>query len=319
MNQAASASITFGVLVGGIACISLSTPAVRDQFRFKPNPFSLNRSPYGQVIAMAIQTPVNRYWHGGVEGGGHAHSHNHAEGEHCEECDHDHESHDNDHSAHDHENCEHCEQEQALAQNQQAKGTLLDQTQQFITNLNRVSEERTNPHITSKAHQFYLRRQIENKLRFAYDLDPTNYGNYAAYLFFLMEPEMGTRPILTSEASKLCDRTIHLCLGEQNDPRPALTAAAAADNLLKLIIQEPEKYPETYAQTAQGALNASLARFDQLFTTMKRNGTWDAIPPQRQEEIHERRQFLEFAGKSNQISIHRLATEKKFRQPPNNN
>lgn len=315
MNQAVSACITLGVLIGGIACIGASTPAVRDQFDFKPNPFSLYRSPYGQVIAMAMQTPVDRYWHGGIESGGHAHTHSHAEGEHCEECDHDHESHD-----HDHENCAHCEEEKALAAEQaKNKGNLLDRTQKFITDLNRKAGERTNPRTTSKAHQFYLRRQVENKLRFAYDLDPTNYGNYAAYLFFLMEPGMGTRPVLSKDASLLCDQTIRRCLEEQNDPRPALTAAAAADNLLKLIIITPENFTEQYANTALTAFDASIARYDQLAARMKEDGTWDAISPQRHAEIEERRHFLEKLRKTNQIAISRLATEKKFRQFPNNN
>ena len=54
------------------------------------NPLGINRSPYGEVIAMAAQGPIDTYFH---NGSGHEHDHDeHAKHECCHEpgCEHEH-------------------------------------------------------------------------------------------------------------------------------------------------------------------------------------------------------------------------------------
>jgi hypothetical protein len=81
--------------------------------------------------------------------------------------------------------------------------------QNLLTSLEKASEIRTNPKSASEAHKRYLRRQVENKLRFAYQLDPAHYANYNSLHFFLTEPALGTRPELTPSAAKLAEDTIN--------------------------------------------------------------------------------------------------------------
>lgn len=244
------------------------------------NILGINRSPYGEVFAMAMQGPIDTHFHA-TEANGHV----------CDEdCDHD------------------KPKESVLASDTDVNERLLG----FIDGMGQGLTERTNPRGASDAHKFYLRREIENKLRFAYNLDPGHYGNYNAYHFFLTEPQLGTRPELTPHAAKLANDTIAYCLSQRNDPRQALTAAAAAGNVIELMFNDRHVNPEQPRFTT-GQMKDVLKVMDQaiglyahLANEWADKGLWANLSALRLAETQERFDFILKIRDSQEQAIRRL-------------
>jgi hypothetical protein len=234
------------------------------------NPMGINGSPYGEVFAMAMQGPIDTYFHGGMGLAGHRHEN----GKSCDSC------------------------KTPSETNAVAKSTAaLDGSfEKFLASLSQLSEVSTNPKAASEAHKRYLRRQTEDKLRFAYQLDPAHYGNYNALNFFLTEPSVGTRPELTPSAAKLAQDTIQYCLKQEQDPRPALTAAAAASNMIHLMFADlqSEKPRFTTSQMHQclDVLDHCIARYETLAQEWDQTKNWELLSPQRISECEERFSFI---------------------------
>lgn len=275
--------ISVGLIAGG----ALSCALVAGHLTANPevavplNAFGINRSPYGEVLAMGMQGPIDVYFHGGPEAG-----HDHEPGEACtEECDHDHD--------HDHDDDHATTQVPAVAS---GSGSISQRMTRFIAGLETAVTTRTNPKPPSAALQFYLRRQTENRLRFAYNLDPSHYGNFAGYYFFLTQPALGTRPELTPSAVKLAQDTILYCLNEADDPRPALTAAAAAENILEKLVDDyrtaPRKPPLSDLRKTLTLLDLCLTRHAELSARWDASGHWELLSELRRDEARDRLQFL---------------------------
>ena len=207
----------------------------------------INGSPYGEVFAMAMQGPIDTYFHGAMGTGVHRHE--------------------------DGESCASCKGTPALdpskpkifripepASEKAAAcqvGTSLGlRFENFLASLSKVETISTNPKAPSDAHKLYLRRQTEDKLRFAYNLDPSHYGNYNSLNLFLSEG-IGTYPELKASVAKLAEETIQYCLKQEHDPRPALTAAAAATNILQFMFadqhEEKPKFNTTQMRQCSGS------------------------------------------------------------------
>jgi hypothetical protein len=233
------------------------------------NPLGINGSPYGEVIAMAMQGSIDTYFHGAANGG----VHHHKEGE----------------------ECSHCAKAQKTAATQSSP-SLERRLENLLTSLEKSAEIRTNPKSASGAHRFYLRRQVENKLRFAYQLDPSHYANYNSLHLFLTEPQLGTRHELTPSAAKLAEETIQYCLKQDHDPRPMLTAAAAATNILQLMFndRQTEKPKFTTVQMRQylALLDHCIARYVHIATEWDKSGNWSLLSPQRVTECDDRFTFI---------------------------
>lgn len=243
------------------------------------NPLGINGSPYGEVFAMAMQGPINTYTEMGLHGQGH----DHPDGETCDDHNHDHA---------DGETCDAQDHDAAAKPAPAAEPSF----EKFLTSLQVAARARTNPYAASEALKRHLRRQAEDKLRFAYQLDPAHYGNYNTLHFFLTEPSVGTRPQLTPSAAKLAQDTIQYCLKQESDPRPALTAAAAATNMLQLMFED-QKTPAPKFSTAQmrqilSVLDHSLARYDTIAKHWDLTKNWALLSPQRIAECDERFLFI---------------------------
>jgi hypothetical protein len=271
MSRNRTTTVTSACLVGAgaLAWALLSKPLAGDaNLDFPVNAFGIDRSPYGEVFAMAMQGPIDTYFDGPA---GHQHD---------ESCDHDH-----DHEDHDHEE---------TAKSKPA--SLTARFENLIASLNQADSIRTNPRGESKTHKLYLRRQVEDRLRFAYNLDPSHYGNYNALHFFLTEPELGTRPELTPTAAKLAQDTVDYCLKREDDPRPALTAAAACTNILELMYKDStyEKPKFTTAQMRQilGMLDHCIARYGKISDQWTAAGQWQNLSQMRIDECAERLHFI---------------------------
>jgi hypothetical protein len=292
MSSRSSTLITAGLLGAGTLMWALNARqmATHPELAAPLNPLGINRSPYGEVFAMAMQSPIDVYWHGsGAEGEHHDH---HEHGHACDgHCDHDHD--------HDHE-------ESKAA----APGSLRDRFVAFLSEIDHGLEERTNPKPITPGHQFYMRRQTEDKLRFAYQLDPSHYGNFNSYYFFLTQPTMGTRPELTQSAVMLAQHTIDYCLKQQDDPRPALTAAAAAENILEFMITEYRggNQRHTLAQMRQNLalVDHCIRRFEEVAAKWDATGNWSRLSGFRLQEIRDRIHFVRKVREAHATAIDSL-------------
>jgi hypothetical protein len=291
---------------GALAWTMNSRPLAGEPSMLIPsNPLGVKMSPYGEVFAMAMQGPIDLYWHAGADHG--------ADHEHGENCDHDHKV--------DHGICEggaggDCPSgETSKLHDQVVKKS--SSYRDLLNELNEVASTRTNPKAATEKHLFHMRRQIENKLRFAYELDPSHYGNYNSYHFFLTEPQLGTRPELTPGAAKLADSTIDYCLRRNDDPRPALTAAAAAENELELMFNEPARFTKEQMRNRLAIVDFSLARHQQISKQWLENGNWELISPMRQEEIVNRFKFLSRVRDAAEGTILRLEGQPNLGQASN--
>ena len=290
LTRSTITTLALAIAGGGLWSVSGSRLADSNGFDYQPNPLGIKRSPYGQVLAMAIQTPIDADWHGGLEihehqGCGHGCDHDHGSCDH-HGCDHDHE-----HSpvAHKEEHDE-VHDEHGPVNPDNTGLALLDRLSETVS-------QRTNPNPPTPGHQLYLRQEIEKKLRFAYELDPSHYANYNCYHLFITQRELGTHGLPEAEVTRmigeLADYTIRYCLTEQNDPRPALTAASAAYNVLERYLTLNEGRPGDFA-TMRGQLqlmDLCLARHFDLLEAFIEDGSFEKLSSQRQEEILTRSKF----------------------------
>jgi hypothetical protein len=255
--------INTSLAVSGVALWSYGAARLASggDFEYRPNPLGLKMSPYGQVIALAVQGGIDSDWHGAER---------RMPGETCGSCGQDHGA--------DESTCP-------------PRGNPASPGPSFIARIEDAVNERTNPRPATGGHKFYLRRQVEDRLRFAYELDPSNYANYNSYHLFLTEPAVGTRPVMSHKVLELARTTIEYCLREQNDPRPALTAAAASCNILQLMFMDPELYSIEEMRQHLQVLDYGLARHHELSAAWLESGEFENLSPARVNEMLERLTF----------------------------
>jgi hypothetical protein len=277
-------TITSLLAVSGVALWSYGAMKLAEggQFDYRPNPLGLKESPYGQVIALAVQGEIDSDWHGAdIAGNGHI----------CTECGHD-------HGAQGDANCTETPQERGA------------EPKTLIAKLEQATSERTNGRPPTPGHKFYLRRQVEDRLRMAWELDPSNYGNYNSYQLFLTEPSVGTRPVLTDTVKKVAERTIKYCLEETSDPRPALTAASAAGNILELMFihREEEHYTIDQMRSLLKLMDYSISKHHDLKSRWMQSGDLERLSPARIEEMETRLAFVEHMREASDKTIQRLSS-----------
>ncbi|NJM38672.1 MAG: hypothetical protein HC845_12855, partial [Akkermansiaceae bacterium] len=111
------------------------------------NFMGINRSPYGEILAMAMQGPIDTQFNAVHLFGGNQYA--------------------------------------QWLNDQKKSGKSLplpklapsvsDSMFNVVEFLGKTEQLSTNPRLPSEAHKLHLRRQAENKLRFAYQLDPSHY------------------------------------------------------------------------------------------------------------------------------------------------
>jgi hypothetical protein len=268
MSRTLHHAITACLIGGGVfAWATAGRPLVTNPDLDAPlNALGINGSPYGEVFAMAMQGPIDTYFHGAMGGAG-AHRHD--------------------------ENCGHDTTGKAAVKR---SGSLTNRFEGLLASLDTAAKIRTNPKAASDAHKRFLRRRVEDKLRFAYQLDPAHYSNYNSLHFFLTEPQLGTRPELTPSAAKLAEETIQYCLKQDQDPRPALTAAAAATNILELMFNDqrnPEpKFTPVQMRQYLNLLDHCIARYVTISREWDKSKNWELLSPQRIVECDDRFTFI---------------------------
>lgn len=288
MSRLSAPIITACLIAGGVLAVAVvARPLVTAQGpAFPLNPLGLKCSPYGEVLACGMQAPIDTYFHAGQA------DHDHDCGA---DCDHDHAG----------------ENAPAAVAQAAAPTTLRERCTEFLSGLDKAGSVRTNPKPASPALKFYLRRQAEDKLRLAYQLDPAHYGNFNSYYFFLTHHELGTRPELTASAVDLAQQTITYCLERDDDPRAALTAAAAAQSVLEHMIndQRAGKREISVEQMRQalGLIDHCLARHLEISARWDASGNWNLLSAARRGEVRERLQFISKIREAQGVVVDNLA------------
>ena len=240
-------------------------------FDMVPNFAAIGSSPYGKTLAMAIQGPVDDYWHKGRE----AH-HDHAEpgGEHV-------------HSA----DCEHGSSDSKEDRAGEFKGvkSFLEEMEAAVVNPN-------TPYGQTAAHEKYLHRQIEKKLEVAYWLDPGNFANFNSLSLFLSESAVASRKLNPERVYYFADQTIAFVEArEKVNPEPWLTSASAVLAKMQWYEQLKDTMPDARARYAadiprmERHLNQSLFLRDMQMA----RGTWEGIPVARRNAMETRYSMLE--------------------------
>lgn len=308
MPRLTSIAVSTGLIgTGALICVLTGRSLLTDaEFAAPLNILGINGSPYGEVFAMAMQEPIDTYFHHSMVTPG-ARTTAAASHEDCglADCD-------------EHDDARPESTGQLAGEPASSPARLRNLLRDFEV----AANSHTNPRPPSEAQKRHLRRQVEDKLRFAYQLDPSHYGNYNSYHFFLVEPALGTRPQLTPGAAKLAEETIQFCLKEPSDPRPALTAAAAATNILHLMFGSGKSDAGSRHTPAQmrevlALLDHCLARHFQLVRAWEASGEKELVSPLRLFEMEERLAFIMRIREAAEGTIRRLEGSAQLHQASN--
>ncbi|MFC5049928.1 hypothetical protein ACFPK9_04815 [Rubritalea spongiae] len=172
------------------------------------NPLELKESPYGEIIGAALQEPVHLLAHGGT-----GHDHHHGEG---------------------HEGCAGCsgcavtshEHDHAEMVEVEGGSPWLAQRKSALASLGSMIRRNHNPSGRSRGVREYEQKRIQELVELAYEMDPTNHGNYAMYVTFEGN-RGGFEKIL-----EVSQKSLAMTEGRLNDPNDALTSAGAAEMIL---------------------------------------------------------------------------------------
>lgn len=234
-------------------------------FDLVPNFAAIGRSPYGKTLAMAIQGPVDAYWHKGREAH-HDHS-DHPPGQDGEECGH---------------------------VDKEAKG-LVERAKSFVEEMEAAVVNPNTPYGQSAAHEKYLHRQIEKKLEVAYWLDPGNYANFNSLALFLSETALASREVNPEKVYYFAEHTISFVEEKEKvNPEPWLTAASAVLAKMQWYEQLRDSMPDARERFA-----AEIPRYERhlnqylfLRDLQMARGTWEGIPEARRQAMESRHKMI---------------------------
>lgn len=283
----------------GLAWISASSLHRNGGLRHSQNPFAVQRSGYGMIIARLAQDAVNKAWHSGLETSGPC------EHEHDGPCEHDADHHDGQEP----ESERHTEQPPAMLMSVAglpARGpggaprSFLQWGIDGLTELKQAKGQRTNPHGLSEAHRKKVAADIEAVLLHSYRMDPADYGVYNAYVLFLTANELRARPGSLEQAKRVAGLSVEAAEQERENPFPWLTAASA---LLDQFLLDQQTARETGRTLPRAVvddygmkMNACLARFREIQGRAEAEQRWQAIGVDRTASAMERLHFLERAA-----------------------
>ena len=273
-----------------------------DKLSYEPNVATMKGSPYGKVLALAMQGPIDKYWHSGQ-------SHEHAETlnanhEHQDGTSHSHADHEPDHSdghAHDHPHepvttkvasieVSSEDDGEDLRINAQQKKPLHIRARKKLKLMEATAHRKTDGSPLSPAHRKYLQSVTEDKLVLAYELDPTNYTNYGNLHLFVATTTFGKSAANDDAAVALAKKTLRACRLEASDPAPMVTAMSAAYNIIYHIGRYYESFTVAEAKASLKEFDDCLARYEELLEDAVANGRIVSVA--RFEELNERVRYM---------------------------
>jgi hypothetical protein len=314
MNRTTIRVVQLAVLVVGLwGGLSLTAGLKRSgKLDYRPNPLTLNGSPFGRTLALAMRGPVDVYWHrGNVHDHDHDHSHEH--GPDCgPDCDHEgrpHPVHDHSADGHHHHNDggkaaerlkhvadsymptgeEEMQDSPVVATNVSVRPFLLD----VIGDMREAYYSRTNDRADSKLHKAFILGETERRLKIGYHMDPTNLSGYGAYFLFLsealarVEGENDELRVIRSRQQRaldLANYTLQYCLNYQDEAPAMLTAANAAHDYLQIRLTDPEVNLHEAGEFLR-VFDACLVRYEGIRNQMIENGSWKNFYEERRIEM----------------------------------
>ncbi len=312
------------LIVAGIALAAHSVTALRSDERLahSRNPFAIQRSAYGKLFARLSETTVDRVWHLGVEqivphymsglthgDEGHAHSADKhpRDAAAVEEPESPHAGHH--HHGHDHES------PRPTAERKSG----IDKGKRWIQDRVIAQHTRTNPNGLSKQHLNTVYKEIEELLLRSFKMDPTHYGAYDSYHLFLTTTSLGGSPGKERQARLIAGAAMSAARGENEDPEPWLTAAAAGMNLYLMdaapYMSEGEAIPLDILLKYREQIGYCLARFGEIQERSEKAGIWENLSMERQMEIAERSRFVSRTFKQFDVMIARAESRKSAPSP----
>ena len=279
------ALVTGAALWGGMAVKFAS----EDKLSYEPNVACLKGSPYGKIFALAMQGPIGFYWH---EGKTHEHASTLAD--------------DHEHHAGCADGC-HGHQAEAAATGAELRDgnvPLRVRTQEKIKQMEATVHRKTNGEPLSAAHKQYIQGEVEDKLRLAYELDPTNYTNYGNYHLFLSINNLGRAEADDYAALGIAHQTLETCKQDELDPASWVTAANAAYNIIYHIGRHHKDYSVAQAKASLAEFDSCIGRYEELLAQALRDGR--AIPAPRLTEMEGRVAYLKRLRKAQGVYMQRI-------------
>lgn len=279
--------VTSGLIAGfSLWFLSAKNLNNRGEFDYTPNVATLKGSPYGKIVALAVQGPIDLYWH---EGQTHADAHVHSPGEDME---HDH-SDDDDESK--------VASEENLVWHVRGKN--------FIGKMGAFSRRKTNGRRLSKAHIHYLQTVTENKLKFAYELDSTNYVNYGNYHYFLSMSDVGNASGDIDRAFALAGDTLELCQNDSYDPSSWVTATMASYDRLFYMSIRIDDYSVSDLEAALIVFDDSMSGYKRLMSDLQMSQRFISVA--REKELALQMRLYSKLRESYGIYVARLSDKDK--------
>ena len=277
---------------------------------YEPNIACVKGSPYGKVLALAVQGPIDFYWHAGqthtdaetLKEGKTACAdgctdHNHslpAQEEHGEDCG---------CGAHDEPNTAIRKIDSKPFQ-QRAK----DQIRKMAASAHR----KTDGAALSQAHQDYLQGVTEDKLRLAYELDPSNYTNYGNYHLFIATTTFGKDEADDDRAVELAKKTIAFCKNDTVDPASWLTAASAAYNVIFHIGRYHQDFTIDEAKESLADFDSYIINFERLSQESLAEGR--VLSEARLKEMQVRARYLGKLRKAQGVYMKKVMSKEMAEQ-----
>ena len=259
-----------------------------NELSYEPNIACLKGSPYGKVLAFAVQGPIDFYWHSGQ-----THTDVETLNEESTACadgctDHDH-SHDT--PAEHGEDCgcgEHDEPDTAFSEI--GSKPFQQRAKDRIRKMAASAHRKTNGAPLSQAHQDYLQGVTEDKLRLAYELDPSNATNYGNYHLFIATTTFGKGDGDDDKAVGLAKKTIAFCKKDSVDPASWLTAASAAYNVIFHIGRYHQNFTIPEAKASLNDFDFCIINFERLIQEAVTDGR--VVSEARLSEMQSRAKYL---------------------------
>jgi hypothetical protein len=279
-----------------------------DRLSYEPNVACVKGSPYGKIFALAMQGPIDFYWHEGK-------SHEHAEFL-ADDHEHDH------HHEHDHEHSQAYEYDDGHGHNESYSENItgrdevapsnvaeinipvVEKAQLTIKQMEANTHRKTNDEPLSLAHRQHLQGEIEDKLRFAYELDPTNYTNYGNYHLFLYTSSFGRATADEEAALSLAHHTYSVCMLDAVDPASSVTAASAAYNIISHIGRHHSNYSISEAKESLENFDHCIDQYFNILSAALSEGL--VIPQSRLAEMKERVSYLSKLRKAQGVYMKRI-------------
>ncbi len=274
-----------------------------DQLSYEPNVACVKGSPYGKVLALAMQGSVDFYWHKGKTHEDEAILADHQHDESCADgCD-------------DHGVQEHAEGCGCGAHEDETADQVVMETDPFrIRAKQRIKEMAASAHRKtdgkplSEAHEKYLQGVTEDKLRLAYELDPSNYTNYGNYHLFLSSTTFGKEDANDSSAVALAKRTLEFCKSDKKDPASWVTAASAAYNFIYHIGRYYEQFTIPEAKASLAEFDGCMNKYRELRSEALEAGR--IMSEARINEMDERVRYLNKLRKAQGVYMKRMMSTK---------